>query len=139
MPCLGARVVGRDRIPIAVTRSLFAVTGALWLVVAALIGTRAISIGPVSGQETAVLVAVMTLAALVMEALALWSLRGNRWVDAFAVGVAVVNVLLTVTDQVGVYDAMYFALSVALLVVLLWALMAGRTSRQTSGEVRDSV
>jgi len=130
-------VTARRPIPIAATRSLFAVTAALWLVVAALVGTRIISIGPVSDQETAILAAGMTLAALVMAALARWSLRGNRWIDAFAVGTAVVNVLLTFTDQVGVYDAIYLVLSLALLVVLAWALLADRSSRRGSGGAHD--
>jgi len=129
-------MVDRNRIPIVATRSLFAVTAALWLAVAGLVVTRTISIGPVSDQGVAVLVAIMILAALAMVALSRWSLRGSRWVDALAVAAAVVNVLLTLTDQIGVYDALYLLLSLALLVVLLWALIAGRASSGGNGGAR---
>jgi len=112
------------------SRSLFALAAALWLTVAALTGTRAISVGHVSPHQTAILAAIMSMAALVMAALATWSLRGNPWVDAFAVCAAAVNVLLTFTDQVGVYDVMYLVFSLVLLMTLLWALPASCALRR---------
>jgi len=121
------------RFPVVATRFLFSVTGVFWVGVAVLIQTGLVSPGPTEFEAATVLQLLLLCAGVVMGLLAWRSLRGNRWVDALAVVVAVLNVVTTLTDQVGPIDLACLILAVALLGFLVWALLPVRATRSRIG------
>jgi hypothetical protein len=117
---------------------LLAASALLWFVVGALVTTRSFDMGPVSPATVAALGAGMFGAAALMTFLAWRVLRGSRLVDGIALAVAVGNVVLTLTDDVGAYDLAYLALSLALLASLLVGLVSsGRQDHPRVGSHTD--
>lgn len=122
---------GLRKVAVLTTRLLFVMTALLWLTVGILVLTRAFDLGPVSSAIRSVLGTAMLAAASALAFLAWRVLTGSRLIDGLAVVVAVVNVVLTLTDEVGGYDIAYLVLSIVLLGSLLVAL-------RVSSQVGDS-
>ncbi|MDP2183699.1 MAG: hypothetical protein Q8K99_14180 [Actinomycetota bacterium] len=113
-------------LPASLTRFLLATIAAFWAAFAVLLLTDVVSIR-VTQRGAVVLVAVLMLGnAAVMGMLAWLALRGRRFFDYAAVAVVAVNILLTVTDEVGAYDMAYLGVSIALLALLAWSMRASR-------------
>jgi hypothetical protein len=115
------------------TRTLFFVSALVWLGVGILAVSGSPAFGPVRPETLRLLGAAMLAAAGVLAFLAWRVFTGSRLIDGFAVTVAVVNVALTLTDEVGVYDLAYLVLSMALLGSLLVTLVTSRRRAADQG------
>ena len=116
----------RRSVGVIVTRILFAATALLWLVVGGMVWTRSLDIGPVAPAVVNLLAAAMFAAAIVMSFLAWRVFRGSRLIDGTAIVIAVINVVLTLTDDVGAYDVAYLMFSIVLLASLLVTCITSR-------------
>ena len=125
---------GLHKAAVLTTRLLFVITALLWLGVGILVLLRAFDLGPVSSAIRNVLGTVMLVAATALALLGWRVFTGSRLINGLAVVVAVVNVVLTLTDQVGGYDMAYLALSIALLGSLLVALTVPSRAGDSPGE-----
>lgn len=110
------------------TRCLFTAAAVAWLALGVLVGLGAVSVGPVPHEFVGVLAVLLVLGALVMAALAWRSLRGDPWIDLFALAAAILNVLVTFGDDIGAIDIAYLVFSLTLLGALVWALVARRSA-----------
>jgi hypothetical protein len=126
----------RDGTPVlgATTRYLFAAVSAVWAIVALLLLTRVVGVGQVEPRVVTVVAVLMLANALGMGLLAWWVLRRRKLIDTLAVGVVMLNVAATVADEIGIPDLLYLALSLALLVSLLWSIRALRTAPLKGGD-----
>jgi hypothetical protein len=115
------------------TRLLFVISALVWFAVGILVLTRAFDLGPVSSEIRSVLGTAMLAAAMTLAFLAWRVLTGSRLIDGLAVVVALVNVAVTLTDEVGGYDIAYLALSIVLLGSLLVALPASAQAGDSGG------
>ena len=113
----------RDRtlLPTA-TRVLLAVDSAIWAAFALLLGTGFVSVGDVDIGTTRLIAALMAGNAVVLGLCAWQVLRGRKFVDWGALVVLAVNTLLSLTDEVGVYDLAMFAFSLIILACLIQAI-----------------
>ena len=91
--------------------------------------TGTVGVGPVAPWVVTVIAVLMLCNAAVMGLLAWWSLRGRAIVDNVAVVVVVLNIAAAFTDEIGIPDLAYLALSLALLVSLLWSMRAVRVTQ----------
>ena len=117
------------RVLVATTWCLFAAVCAVWAVIGLLLLTGTVGVGPVAPWVVTVIAVLMLCNAAVMGLLAWWSLRGRAIVDSVAVVVVVLNIAATFTDEIGIPDLAYLALSLALLVSLLWSMRAVRVTQ----------
>jgi hypothetical protein len=104
---------------IKLLRALFFLDAAIWLVFAAATLMGGIPGIPNAGPAAAVMAALMLGNAAAL-AVAGWGLgRQTPVFYFFAVAVLVVNMVLTVTDQMGLWDWLILALEAAMLGLLL--------------------
>jgi hypothetical protein len=113
-------MTARTTLPSAIkaAQALFFLNAAIWLAFAIAAPAR---IARSTGQPlAAVVVAILMLgnaAAMLVAGLAL--ARRTRWLYYFGIAVLLVNILLTFTDQFGLWDFITLALDVALLGLLI--------------------
>lgn len=103
--------------------------GGLWLVLGAAIATSALDIGiddPVSRADVGALLAADGAAFVVAARL---FRRHGAWVDVAVAALVAVNLLLTVTDQVGPLDVAALVLLGGLLAVVVWSMRSARGAR----------
>jgi hypothetical protein len=98
-------------------RALFGLASAFWVITGGLVLAGLLNVG---GSESASLViGVLMLGNGVLLGLSAWAtLRGRHWVDRGALLLVVANAVLSVTDEMGVWDWLSLAIS-ALLVGLV--------------------
>lgn len=125
-----ARTRGR-RMLARLTRTLFAAAAFVWFAVATLVAFGIARMGSIEPRTLRLMIVLMYGGALVLAALGWRVLRGDRFTDGLALAVAGTNVLVTFTDDVGIWDAVYLAGSVVLLVVLVLAQRADRAARRS--------
>jgi hypothetical protein len=104
---------------IGLLRALFFLDAAIWLIFAAATFLGGIPGIPDAGPAAAVMAALMLGNATAL-AVAGWGLGRQTPIPYFfAVVVLVVNMVLTITDQMGVWDWLILALEAAMLGLLL--------------------
>lgn len=118
-----------DPAVVRVARAGLYAFGVLWLVLGAAIATGALDIGindPTSAAVVGVLLGADGAAFVVAARL---FRRHAVWVDLAAVALVAVNLLLTVTDQVGPLDVVALVLLGGLLAVVVWSMRSARVAR----------
>ncbi len=102
---------------IRLQRLLFGVAASFWLIAGALAALGLVDFGLSGGARVLGLLMLANGTAL---ALAGWfSLRGHRLVDYGALALAAVNAILSLTDEIGLLDALSLLISGALMVLLI--------------------
>jgi hypothetical protein len=104
---------------IRLQRILFSIAAGFWLVVGALAAFGIVDLG-FGSADAARVAGILMLGNGVALALVGWlSLRGHRLVDFVALAVVTLNVILSVTDEIGLLDLLSLLVSGALLVLLI--------------------
>jgi uncharacterized membrane protein (DUF2068 family) len=114
----------------SLARILFCLEGVIWTAVAVLVLTRSISVGVQQTTMIWILAGLMLGNAAFMFLFAWQVLRDRRFLDFFALLVVGINLVMSVTDQVGLFDMLALALNLILLGVLLKELFFNRATRQ---------
>lgn len=125
----------RDRTLVSTaTRVMLAVNSAIWAAFTLLLGTGFVSVGDVDIGATRLIAALMAGNAVVPGSCAWQVIRGQKLVDRAALVVLAVNALLSLTDEVGVYDLAMFAFSLIILACLIQAIrLVGRNDVTATG------
>ena len=110
-------------------RCLLAADSAMWAAFAILLWTGVVGVGSVAPAIVGLLAALMAFNAAALGLLAWQVLRGRKLVDFAAVALMVVNVVLSLTDEIGLADLAVFGLSFVVLALLVAAI---RISRQAA-------
>jgi hypothetical protein len=117
-----------------ITQALLACNAAVWAAFAVALAARLIPGGPDQALAVGVVAALMLSNAAAML-LAAWRLgRGGKLAYFYAVALLVVNVALSIADQMGLWDWLFLAWEVVLLALVLAQAQsyvgAGRSARK---------
>jgi hypothetical protein len=113
---------------VQLAQALFLANAVIWVLIGAATVLRMAG-GSAEQRASAVVIAILMLGnagAMLVSAVGLG--RRSRLLCLFAIAVLVVNIILTVTDQIGLLDVLTGALDVVLLVLVIsmWGRYAGR-------------
>ena len=109
--------------PVKTAQRLFVLNAAIWLVIGVTSLIRYTDDKGSDNTATMVIIAVMMFGNVAAMLVSGWGLdKRRRWLYGLALGVLTVNILLTVTDQVGLADLITLIIDL----ILLWILTTNR-------------
>jgi len=107
---------------VTAVRALFAVNALVWVVMAVVVWTGIIGIGLRDPASVGALALLMLGNAILLGFFAWRVLRGQRVIDYAALLWVAINLVLTITDEIGVYDLAALILNLSLLIMLVLCL-----------------
>jgi hypothetical protein len=102
-----------------VTRGLFIVNAAIWCVFAILLMTKTTHLG-LNAQVFSWIVAVLMVGNAGVMLFLSWGIgKRHRWLFYFALVFLAVNIVLSITDEVGAADLITMAIDIALFALVI--------------------
>mgnify|MGYP001060585428 FL=1 len=120
-------VAAHDGVAVRAARAGLYAFGALWLALGAAIATGALDIGISDPTSTAVVGALLGADGAAFAVAARLFLHHSAWVDVAIAALVAVNLLLTITDQVGPLDLVALVLLGGLLALVVLGMRGGHS------------